>query len=161
MDPAITDYPDFVLPENKPIVNQSDSISLDDELEAFHRDSDGSIAKRNEVYSKISSEEREKITAVRAKEYADGIQKHHINLDPEETAAYYHLIDEFKGYDLTTEQQELVAQLEDFINNDSEHVFLMKGYAGTGKTFILKGVVNYLKNIGRSCSLSAPTGKAT
>lgn len=161
LDPAITDYPEFVLPENKPIVNQSDSISLDDELEALHSDPDGSIAKRNEVYSKISSEEREKITAVRAKEYADVIQKNHINLYPEETAAYYHLVDEFKGYALTADQQELVAQLEDFLNNDSEHVFLMKGYAGTGKTFILKGVVNYLKNVGRSCSLSAPTGKAT
>ena len=161
LDPAITDYPEFVLPENKSIVNQSDSISLDDELEALHRDPDGSIAKRNEVYSKISSEEREKITAVRAKEYADVIQKNHINLYPEETAAYYHLVDEFKGYALTADQQELVAQLEDFLNNDSEHVFLMKGYAGTGKTFILKGVVNYLKNVGRSCSLSAPTGKAT
>lgn len=161
LDPTITDYPEFVLPENKPLVHPVDSINLDEELEALHCDPDGSIAKRNEVYSKISSEEREKITEVRAKEYADVIEKNHINLYPEETAAYYHLIDEFKGYDLTAEQQELVAQLEDFINNDSEHVFLMKGYAGTGKTFILKGVVNYLKNIGRSCSLSAPTGKAT
>lgn len=161
LDSTITEYPEFVLPENKPLVHPVDSIDLGEELEALHRDPDGSIAKRNEVYSKISSEEREKITEVRAKEYADVIEKNHINLYPEETAAYYHLIDEFKGYDLTTEQQELVAQLEDFLNNDSEHVFLMKGYAGTGKTFILKGVVNYLKNIGRSCSLSAPTGKAT
>ena len=36
----------------------------------------------------------------------------------------------------------------------------LKGYAGTGKTFILKGLVNYLRSIGRSSSLSAPTGKA-
>lgn len=161
LDPTITDYPEFVLPENKPLVHPVDSIDLDEELEALHRDPDGSIAKRNEVYSKISSEEREKITEVHAKEYADVIEKNHINLYPEETAAYYHLVDEFKGYALTADQQELVAQLEGFINKDSEHVFLMKGYAGTGKTFILKGVVNYLKNIGRSCSLSAPTGKAT
>ena len=42
--------------------------------------------------AKISAEEREKIMEVRAKEYTEVIQKNHINLYPEETAAYYHLI---------------------------------------------------------------------
>lgn len=34
------------------------------------------------------------------------------------------------------------------------------GYAGTGKTFIIKGLTEYLKEIGRTFILAAPTRKA-
>lgn len=71
------------------------------------------------------------------------------------------LMDEFVGYHLTSSQQKLVAELEDFLHNDSEHVFILKGYTGTGKELILRGVVTYLNKIGRSLSLSAPTAKAS
>lgn len=70
------------------------------------------------------------------------------------------LMDEFVGYHLTSSQQKLVAALEDFLHNDSEHVFILKGYVGTGKELILQGVVRYLNTIHRSLSLSAPTAKA-
>lgn len=70
------------------------------------------------------------------------------------------LMDEFVGYHLTSSQQKLVAEIEDFLHNDSEHVFILKGYTGTGKELILRGVVTYLNKIGRSLSLSAPTAKA-
>lgn len=70
------------------------------------------------------------------------------------------LIDEFVGYHLTSSQQKLVAEIEDFLHNDSDHVFILKGYTGTGKELILRGVVTYLNKIGRSLSLSAPTAKA-
>lgn len=70
------------------------------------------------------------------------------------------LIDEFVGYHLTSSQQKLVAEIEDFFHNDSDHVFILKGYTGTGKELILRGVVTYLNKIGRSLSLSAPTAKA-
>ena len=70
------------------------------------------------------------------------------------------LMDEFVGYHLTASQQKLVAALEDFLHNDSEHVFILKGYVGTGKELILQGVVRYLNTIHRSLSLSAPTAKA-
>lgn len=71
-----------------------------------------------------------------------------------------HLMDEFAGYHLTSSQQKLVAELEDFLHNDSDYVFILKGYTGTGKELILRGVVTYLNKIGRSLSLSAPTAKA-
>lgn len=71
-----------------------------------------------------------------------------------------HLMDEFVGYHLTSSQQKLVAEIEEFLHNDLEHVFILKGYTGTGKELILRGVVTYLNKIGRSLSLSAPTAKA-
>ena len=51
--------------------------------------------------------------------------------------------DEFIGYNLTASQRELVTQLEAFLKNDAEHVFILKGYAATGKELILKGLENY------------------
>lgn len=68
----------------------------------------------------------------------------------------------FQKYNLTNSQNELVNKLETFIDapNSSQNIFLLKGYAGTGKTFITKGLTEYLKEIGRTFILAAPTGKA-
>lgn len=69
----------------------------------------------------------------------------------------------FQKYNLTNSQKELVKRLEVFIEASSkeQNVFLLKGYAGTGKTFITKGLTEYLKEIERTFILAAPTGKAT
>lgn len=69
------------------------------------------------------------------------------------------LTDFFKRYDLTQSQIELVEKLELFLKSDNK-VFLLRGYAGTGKTFITKGLTEYLAYIKRSYILAAPTGKA-
>jgi tRNA A37 threonylcarbamoyladenosine biosynthesis protein TsaE len=68
----------------------------------------------------------------------------------------------FQKYNLTNSQSELVKKLEIFIDdsNNEQNVFLLKGYAGTGKTFITKGLTEYLKEIKRTFILAAPTGKA-
>jgi len=68
----------------------------------------------------------------------------------------------FQKYILTNSQSELVSKLETFIDapNSSQNIFLLKGYAGTGKTFITKGLTEYLKEIRRTFILAAPTGKA-
>ena len=68
--------------------------------------------------------------------------------------------DEFIGYNLTASQRELVTQLETFLKNDAEHVFILKGYAATGKELILKGLENYLHKIERGMSLATPTNKS-
>ncbi|MEG0196894.1 MAG: AAA family ATPase [Acinetobacter sp.] len=70
------------------------------------------------------------------------------------------LLDTFAEYDLTDDQQNLVEQLELFFSAKDSQVFLLKGYAGTGKTFITKGLTEYFKSIGRNYVLAAPTGKA-
>lgn len=67
--------------------------------------------------------------------------------------------DEFIGYNLTASQRELVTQIEEFLKNDAEHVFILKGYAATGKELILKGLENYLRKIECGMSLVTPTNK--
>jgi hypothetical protein len=71
------------------------------------------------------------------------------------------LNDSFAGYQLTGDQSELVAHLTSFLKNKDEGLFLLKGFAGTGKTFITKGLTEYFRAIGRNYVLAAPTGKAS
>ncbi|MBQ0719031.1 MAG: AAA family ATPase [Gammaproteobacteria bacterium] len=80
---------------------------------------------------------------------------------PEETARRMSINDAFAEYQLTAGQQELVACLDGFLTSDRDKVFLLKGYAGTGKTFITKGLTEFFRAIGRNYVLAAPTGKAS
>lgn len=48
------------------------------------------------------------------------------------------LMDEFVGYHLTASQQKLVAVLEDFLHNNSDHVFILKGMLEQGKSLFYK-----------------------
>lgn len=84
-----------------------------------------------------------------------------IDLKPENTRRLVSIHDAFAGYTLTDGQNELVASLESFLESREESVFLLKGYAGTGKTFITKGLTEYFRAIGRNYVLAAPTGKAS
>lgn len=70
------------------------------------------------------------------------------------------LVNFFRKYDLTTNQKELVGKLSNFLLSKN-NVFLQKGYAGTGKTFIVKGLTEYFREIRKNYILSAPTGKAS
>lgn len=58
-------------------------------------------------------------------------------------------------------QKVAIAKLETFIDipNNVQNVFLLKGFAGTGKTFITKWLIEYLQMIGRTFVLAALTGK--
>ena len=66
----------------------------------------------------------------------------------------------FTQYTLTNSQVEALKNLEDFLNNSDKDAFILRGYAGTGKTFLMKGVTSYLNSIDREFLLAAPTGKA-
>ena len=83
------------------------------------------------------------------------------DLAPESTRELIKLHDAFAEYSLTNGQMELVNNLADFLGSKDDHVFLLKGYAGTGKTFITKGLTEYFRAIGRNYVLAAPTGKAS
>jgi len=64
-------------------------------------------------------------------------------------------------YEPTTLQNELFKQLSAYIFSDSEsEVFILKGYAGTGKTSAISTVVNNLALAGKKAILLAPTGRA-
>ncbi|MEZ9901807.1 ATP-dependent DNA helicase [Vibrio breoganii] len=82
------------------------------------------------------------------------------DLEMEETLSRVNIKDVFNDVKLTSEQSELVEKLEAFILGKSEQVFLLKGYAGTGKTFITGGLTKYLRMLGRQFVMLAPTGKA-
>ena len=69
------------------------------------------------------------------------------------------LQDTFASYELTSGQISLVAELEVFLSGRST-CFLLMGYAGTGKTFMMKGLTDYLAKIQRNFKIAAPTGRA-
>jgi ATP-dependent exoDNAse (exonuclease V) alpha subunit len=84
-----------------------------------------------------------------------------IDFKAENTRRLISIHDAYAGYKLTDEQAELVERLDRFLGSTTESAFLLKGYAGTGKTFITKGLTEYFRAIGRNYVLAAPTGKAS
>jgi len=61
---------------------------------------------------------------------------------------------------LTPSQQSAFKQFEEFVNSD-DRIFILKGSAGTGKTTLLKALVESLCDKGWKCVLMAPTGRAS
>lgn len=69
------------------------------------------------------------------------------------------LKESFAIYSLTNGQEALVEELEVFLTDQSP-CFLLTGYAGTGKTFMMKGLTDYLLSNNRNFKIAAPTGRA-
>lgn len=59
---------------------------------------------------------------------------------------------------LTRQQQQVLDSIKEFMNSDIP-VFILKGYAGTGKTTMVKVIAEYLAQE-RYVALMAPTGRA-
>lgn len=83
------------------------------------------------------------------------------DFEEDETRRRISIQDVFSEYQLTDGQSKLVDRLGDFLDSKEDKVFLLKGYAGTGKTFVTKGLTEYFQAIKRNYILSAPTGKAS
>lgn len=65
------------------------------------------------------------------------------------------------GFQATNEQQKLINELSDFIlSDDFNSVFILRGYAGTGKTSVVSALVKTMTKLERQCVLMAPTGRA-
>ena len=72
-----------------------------------------------------------------------------------------HLLRKHFPYEPTSEQQTLIDQLARFIQNpEISTLFLLKGYAGTGKTTIVSSLVRVLPSLKAKSVLLAPTGRA-
>jgi tRNA A37 threonylcarbamoyladenosine biosynthesis protein TsaE len=69
------------------------------------------------------------------------------------------IFNHFKHLNLSNDQEIALTKLEAFIASPAQ-VFMLKGYAGSGKTTILKGLVEYLNSIEKDFALMAPTGRA-
>jgi exodeoxyribonuclease-5 len=64
------------------------------------------------------------------------------------------------SYPPTTEQDLLINALSEFIVSGKETIFLLKGYAGTGKTTVISSLVKTLDELKQPVMLMAPTGRA-
>ncbi len=74
---------------------------------------------------------------------------------------FYRTIKEDFPYSPTSKQDILLQQLSHFLfEKDFNRVFLLKGYAGTGKTTIIGTLVKNLWKAQHSSVLMAPTGRA-
>ena len=61
----------------------------------------------------------------------------------------------------TNKQDIFFQQIAEFItNDDNNEIFVLKGYAGTGKTTVISTIVNNLVEINKKYVLLAPTGRA-
>ena len=64
-------------------------------------------------------------------------------------------------YSPTSGQEELIGRLADFlVMEDPRSLFMLKGYAGTGKTTVISVLVKVLPMLHRRSVLLAPTGRA-
>ncbi|WP_121965340.1 ATP-dependent RecD-like DNA helicase [Myroides sp. N17-2] len=74
---------------------------------------------------------------------------------------FYKLLRQKFPYELTLKQDIFLQKIADFVTNDSQdELFVLKGYAGTGKTTLLSTVVNELRSVNKFSIMLAPTGRA-
>lgn len=69
------------------------------------------------------------------------------------------IFNHFSHLTLSSGQETALTKLESFLESPVQ-VFMLKGYAGSGKTTILEGLVEYLNAIEKDFLLMAPTGRA-
>ena len=65
-------------------------------------------------------------------------------------------------FEPTEDQSTLFAQLDEFLRDQlpGRKVFVLRGYAGTGKTTVVSALVQWLARMQRRYALMAPTGRA-
>ncbi|MDO4727746.1 MAG: AAA family ATPase [Bacteroidota bacterium] len=74
---------------------------------------------------------------------------------------YKSLLEKF-AFEPTSKQEAFFRAITDFVNqNNSQNIFILKGYAGTGKTSVIATLVNCLDLINKDYVLLAPTGRAS
>lgn len=64
------------------------------------------------------------------------------------------------SYEPTESQLNFLRVCADFLCSDEGDILVVRGYAGTGKTYALSVIVGVLKSLKLSTSLLAPTGRA-
>ena len=69
------------------------------------------------------------------------------------------ILKHFQHINLTSDQKNSLEKLDSFLTSD-DRIFILNGYAGTGKTTLLKGFVEYLQSLHKRYQLMAPTGRA-
>jgi ATP-dependent exoDNAse (exonuclease V) alpha subunit len=77
------------------------------------------------------------------------------------SALFYKTLRENFPFNPTLKQDIFLQKIAEFvISNNKDELFVLKGYAGTGKTTIISTLVNYLQKADKKYVLLAPTGRA-
>lgn len=158
-------YPGYVAPP-RPTATQQELVKSNedlerqlaeakDQLEAIKNSDRRSQAELEKLRQEFNAEQLESLRvssriASVSIDFLDHITEEQIKIQ-----------DAFSEYQLNDDQTALVDHLEQFLKGQTESVFLLKGYAGTGKTFITKGLTEFFRATGRNYVLAAPTGKAS
>ncbi len=65
------------------------------------------------------------------------------------------------SFETTFSQKKVIEKLSDYLSSpDSSSIFVLNGYAGTGKTTLISALVEVLDQMSIKCVLLAPTGRA-
>ncbi|HFG0471274.1 ATP-dependent DNA helicase [Flavobacterium psychrophilum] len=74
---------------------------------------------------------------------------------------FYNVLQKKFPFNPTIKQDIFFQQIAEFVtNNAKDQIFVLKGYAGTGKTTVISTIVNNLIEINKKYVLLAPTGRA-
>lgn len=158
------EYPDFEEPtspeqlnSNLKATNEELRIQLEDAKEELQKLQAAERKSQEQIAQLDRSLDEEKLPRFHL---ASTEATSRMDLGVEATRRLLSVEDSFSEYTLTNGQAELVKKLGEFLSSRNESAFLLRGYAGTGKTFITKGLTDYFRAIGRNYVLAAPTGKA-
>lgn len=65
------------------------------------------------------------------------------------------------GFELTSEQDKALSEIVEFLfSQESDNLYLLKGYAGTGKSSLIGALVKTMSEFEQKTVLLAPTGRA-
>lgn len=74
---------------------------------------------------------------------------------------FYKILHDNFPFEPTLNQDIFFQKISEFVTNtNSSEVFILKGYAGTGKTTVISALVQHLYNANKKYILLAPTGRA-
>jgi len=77
------------------------------------------------------------------------------------SAKFYKILSQSFPFSPTYKQDIFFQQIAEFITNENQdEIFVLKGYAGTGKTTVISNIVNNLVEVKKKYVLLAPTGRA-
>ncbi|AWM15369.1 ATP-dependent endonuclease [Flavobacterium sediminis] len=77
------------------------------------------------------------------------------------SASFYKTLIKHFPFEPTLKQDVFFQKVAEFIlHRSNDQIFILKGYAGTGKTSIISTLVNQLVNVEKKYILLAPTGRA-
>jgi ATP-dependent exoDNAse (exonuclease V) alpha subunit len=77
------------------------------------------------------------------------------------SSQFYSVLQKQFPFQPTVKQDIFFQKIADFLtNSNTNEIFVLKGYAGTGKTTVISTIVNSLGTINKKYVLLAPTGRA-